>query len=364
MAEQWSDLGKEEPSGSVKNGSWEDGSVATDDAPPASEPAEGVAAEADVAASETDEASISVEMDATADVDAAPAPMDIAGATDATDPVEAAPDGPEASAETAPDPAAVDPGTAFLAELTRAMQSTAASERLRIETEIDRQRGAYIDRIRARQSAEAERMRELAAEELQSIDAWAEGEMDRIRGERAKRAAALDEDLVTSLAEHSAQTDDEVGRVESAIAAYRADVDAFFADLDTESDVVALAQRATRRPAFPDLEAVASGEAPSAESPTLAPETQAADEPEAQAAVGVMDPGSIGETAGATWEAAPEPVSAVEEASEPPGSTLLDDEPVGVGAGEPARRSLLQSVQVVHPTSWLHRNRNGEDGSA
>lgn len=362
MAEQWSDLGKEEPSGSVKNGSWEDGSVATDDASPASEPAEGVAAEADVAAPETDEASMTVEMDATADVDAAPAPMDVAGATDATDPTDAAPDVGDASAATAADPAAVDPGTAFLAELARAMQSTAASERLRIETEIDRQRGAQIDRIRARQSAEAERMRELAAEELQSIDAWAEGEMDRIRGERTRRAAALDDDLATSLAEHSAQTDDEVGRIESAIATYRADVDAFFADLDTETDLVALAQRAMRRPAFPDLDAVASGAAAMADSPT---QSDVAGEPEAEAAVGVMDPASIGETAGESWEAAPEPVAATEETIDPQESTLIDEEePVGVGAGEPARKSLLQSVQVVHPTSWLHRNRNGEDGSA
>jgi hypothetical protein len=274
------------------------------------------------------------------------------------------------STDTAAQTGSEDTETTFLSELARAMQATVASERLRMENEIEQRRAALVAEIRTRQGSEADRMRELAAEELTAIDAWAKAERDRIRLERDKRAAALDEDLATSLADHTKQIDAQIERAEAAVATYRSDVDAFFADLDNETDVVALAQRATTRPAFPDLNLIVAGAADPA--PGVDPAPVAVDEAvptEAAAPIGVMDPSA---TVGATdsWVTEPEPVATADptpdvDADADVESTLIDDDapqPVGAGA-QAGRKSLFQSVQVVHPTSWLRRNGNDDAGS-
>jgi hypothetical protein len=59
-------------------------------------------------------------------------------------------------------------------------------------------------------------MRELAAEDLKAIDDWAESERQRIGRERDEKAAALQEDLETSLTEHGATIDREIAGVEAA----------------------------------------------------------------------------------------------------------------------------------------------------
>ncbi len=357
MAEQWSELETEASSEAMKNGSL-DGAVATEDAPPTGEHD----ADAPEAATEDD-----IRADATATLDEAAAD----GGADVTAETESVVDTDQsatiASGDVATD-SAPDEGSAFLAELARAMQATAAAERLKVDAEIEQRRSGHIDNISARQTAEADRMRELAAEELTSIDAWADGEIERIRQERERRAAALDEDLATSLAEHTSQIEAEIARVEGAIASYRADVDAFFAQLDKETDVVVIAQRATQRPAFPDLSVAAAGTPTTEETTTDALAAPASDAPEASAeptSIGVMDPTSVGAPAEpwATDAATAEP-NATLEPSDPDETdaepTLLDDDAVAVGV-EPGRKSLFQSVQVVHPTSWL-RHRNGDDG--
>ncbi len=355
MAEQWSELETEASSEAMKNGS-SDGAVATEVAPAtehASDPPE--ADREDAALAET-----TAMLDEAADAGA--------DATEETETViDADQSSTNASAEAATE-STPDEGAAFLAELARAMQATAAAERIKVDAEIEQRRGGHIDSISARQATEADRMRELAAEELTSIDAWADGEIERIRQERERRAAALDEDLATSLAEHTSQIEAEIATVEGAIAAYRADVDAFFAELDKETDVVVIAQRATQRPAFPDL-SVAAAPTPTPTTDDTATDGIAApvpDAPEASAeptSIGVMDPNAIGESAEA-WvidASAGEPSAALDDRDEADAEpTLLDDDAVAVGV-EPGRKSLFQSVQVVHPTSWL-RHRNGDDG--
>ena len=339
MSEQWSDLGSGEPSGTTANGTWDAGAVATETSEEASD---GPPVEANGDAPEVDgEASADI-----AETVASAAEPSIDEAQESTP----------------------DPENTFLSELARAMQATAASERLRLETEIEQRRAAHVAEIRTRQGSEADRMRELAAEELTAIDAWAKGERDRIRLERDRRAAALDEDLATSLADHTKQIDVEIERVEAAVATYRSDVDAFFADLDKETDVVALAQRAITRPAFPDLNVVVAAAPDPA--PTAEPvASEAADATSAEAAmpIGVMDPATRDEAA-ESWIAATEPEAtggpeSDADAGDDVESTLIDDDaPQPVAAGvESGRKSLFQSVQVVHPTSWLRRNGNGDD---
>src|SRR3972149_419704 len=69
------------------------------------------------------------------------------------------------------------------------MQTTAGRERVRIGEDTGRRRQAHIDRVRARQASEADRMRELAGEGLKTIKAWADAATQSLQLERRRGAA-------------------------------------------------------------------------------------------------------------------------------------------------------------------------------
>jgi hypothetical protein len=285
----------------------------------------------------------------------------------------------------------------FLTELLRAMQSTVGIERTKMVEEIDRRRQAHIDGVRAREAAEADRMRQLADEDMSTIEAWADGEIKRIQLERERRAADLHNDLETSLSLHHSKIDRQLEDVESVIGSYRSQVDAFFATLDHEADLILIARHAANRPVFPDLESVAqtasAADATPVESPTI--EAPSGDEgaasaepvepaataepvepaasaepfepvaPAEPAVVGVMDP-----------EAAPEPVESWAAPAESDvgrvetGETGEADQvgehrdeprPVSAVASTNPPGSLLASVPVSRPMSWLRRDASGGD---
>jgi hypothetical protein len=266
----------------------------------------------------------------------------------------ASPEAVDAPAETSDDgvaaPAA-DDGSAFLAELVRAMQATAGLERIRIGEDIDRRRQDEIDRVQARKAFEADRMRELAAEDMAAIDAWVDRETARIHLDRERRATAVREDLESSLAEHASKIDREIEGIDAAIARYRGEVEAYFEGLDRETDPILIAQNAAKRPAFPALEAIG---ATVAEAPVDAAEPAAADEPDA---IGVMDPAAPAEPV-ESW-AAPMETSATADPVESSDDTAPDSQeaapaPVSATIGGPG--ALLQSVPAKRPMSWLRRS--------
>jgi hypothetical protein len=222
-------------------------------------------------------------------------------------------------------------------------------------------------------------MRELAAEDMKAIESWADGERKRIQLERHRRATELHEDLDLSLAEHRSKIDREIEGVETAITAYRAEVEAFFDGLESETDVVVIAQHAAWRPVFPTLDLVAEA-APVTAADTATP--SAMDEPPPgsdngsgvggdgePAVVGVMDPQAQtapAESWTATPERSPEPVSADASADvEHESDNHEPAQPVTAtaGANHNAVSSLFESVQVLRPMAWLRREANGGDRS-
>jgi hypothetical protein len=274
---------------------------------------------------------------------------------------EPAPDAP-ATLETPPAPMRIgDDRAQFLAELARSMRATAANERARLVAETEQRRRGYIDQIHARQSSEADRMRELAAEELKSIDEWAEVEIARIRTERQRRADELNADLETSLSQHGEKIDAEIGRVEAAISAYRSELGAFFDRLDGETDIVVLAQAAGQHPAFPALEVITAEPVATVAEPVIEP-AAASPEPEPPV-VGVMDPDPAPEPA-QPWAVAPQPAPEPLAASPEPQDAAADAEvrasaePVPTSSGSSHGSSLFQSVPVLRPMSWLRGDRN------
>jgi hypothetical protein len=206
---------------------------------------------------------------------------------------------------------------------------------------------------------------------MSAIDAWADGETKRIQAERERRAAELNKDLETSLSEHHAKIDREIEIVETAIAGYRAEVATFFETLDRETDPVAIAQQAARRPVFPDLEAAGAGSVATAESEAATP-AETSDAPVAtdageavEAAIPASEPAPEPELIGVMDPApAPAPVSIDELAplQEPVAESDDQPEPVAVAAGSPeaSNGALLQSTPSHRPMSWLRRDNGGD----
>jgi hypothetical protein len=325
------------------------------------------------AAKSTDEPVTTADADATvgsADaIEAEVAPTEAAASENAESDVAA-------SAPSSTD--ADDPAT-FLSELVKAMQTTAGVERARIATETDRRREDHLAAIQARRETEAQTMRELAAGDLKAIDGWAEEERQRIKAERERRAAALDDDLKKSLSEHGSKIDREIEVVEAAIAGYRVEVEAFFAVLDGETDPVAIARHAGRRPSFPSLGQPVAADAPAEASAGDAPSTDAAEVADAPAAesapVAVMDisPGANLAASFPTWNAS-SPDAPVEATPDPligagtPGLSAEGDaaeaaEPVAVaqGASDEGSDTILHAVASGRPLGWLRRGGDSSD---
>jgi hypothetical protein len=332
----------------------------------------------DVTMASSDDTDVVANADASSDTDASSDP----DASDGVAVETAATEDGETVTATATAPSS-DDAAAFLSQLVLAMQTTAGAERNRIAADTDRRRDEHLAAIQSRREAEAQKMRELAADDLKAIDGWAEEERQRIHAERERRATDLDVDLEKSLAEHGAKVDREVEVVEAAISAYRIDVDAFFAVLEHETDPVVIAQHAGRRPVFPALDQVVVAAAPVADATGDTPSADAVIDPAAEPApVAVMDsnPGSKLASSFAKWNApsliepavvasrepATEAVDAVEAAAtEAPAEAggTQEEAPVAVaqGASGDGPTTILHAVPSGRPLSWLRRDRDSND---
>ena len=314
-------------------------------------------------------------------------PVEGITASEVGEPVEAAAADATASAEAAPEPDAaeaadVDDGSAFVSEMVRAMQTTAGAERTRIGGETDRRRQAHIDDVRAREATQADRIRELAADDQKAIEAWADDETKRIQAERERRTTELNKDLETSLTLHHAEIDREIEAIETVIATYRVEVASYFDGFDHESDPVLIAQQAARRPVFTNLDAaLASAVAGKDSTATQAvavegnvdPETVAqtdsdgtsAEEPSVDGALTeTKEPDVIAVMAGSAHTEERETAPA-ESSTESPEPTSVEAEPVGAGSGasQSGSGSLINTVPVHRPMSWLRRDSNEGDRS-
>ena len=315
-----------------------------------------------------------------------------------------------ASGEEAPP---LDERAAFLQALRETMQATLATERARVTEDIERRRAAHIAAIDARRELMANRIRELADKDRESIAVWSVDEQIRIERERQRRIQDLERDVEASLAEHDARIDAEIEGAEAAIVAHRAEVEAFFASLGRETDPVEIARRAGTYPQFPSIEtnvhaivsappriqdlkasevaapAVAepvAAEPVAAEATVEAPEAPASPTPQIAAA---QEPAPAEETA--KPEAPPVPVmdpiaakraewwAAWKELHEPPElsevlataeqETETADVLEAVTAGPAARPAeasssvLISSIPILRPFNWLRRDRDAAEGT-
>jgi hypothetical protein len=261
-----------------------------------------------------------------------------------------APD-PETAAVIGEQPGGDDDSDAFLANLARVMQTAAGAERLRITEDSERRRSAHLELIRARETSEADQMRALADGDVKAIDTWADAEIERIQSERERRISSRRAELADRLDEHRQLIGREVEAVEAAIAAYRTEVEVYFSRLDAETDPVAIAREAGRRPQFPVLGSTGLGDAPASTSTEPAGEAGAGND-------GTQPPGGDAPEAIADADSAPSPgpeagVASPEEPAEP-AETKSQSAEAAAAANPVAPRSSAALM-----SSWFRR---GDDG--
>lgn len=280
----------------------------------------------------------------------------------------------------------LDDGAAFLADLARAMQATAAAEQARVAEGTGLRHQAHLDAIRAREALEAEELREFAKEDVKGIDAWSDGEIKRVKLERERRIASRREQLQIRLEEHRAVVAREVEAVEAAVASYKVDIERFFSRLESETDPVEIARQAGNRPAFPVLELIGPNDAPvvpaapvyysapieapapvAPVAPVLAEASETGDQSPgddgpaaAGPMIGVMDAQSSGESVETSWDPGVE-VIAAPAAEESP---VSEGSEVPEGAVEPV--PVAAEARVVMPRStgagsWLRWPNNSVD---
>jgi hypothetical protein len=165
--------------------------------------------------------------------------------------------------------------------LVRSMQAAAKAHRERVAEQIELRRVAILAAIRDQRRADAVRARQRTAESRRAVDAWAATAQRQIKTERQRRKVELDADLRRTLREQNLQVDRRVRDIEAALAAHRAELDAFFDTIERERDPVAIARHARQRPAFPELPIAAATEPDprSAAGADGGPETDAAQPP-------------------------------------------------------------------------------------
>jgi len=233
-----------------------------------------------------------------------------------------------------------------LSRLAGAMQSIVDAERLRMVDATEERRRSDLDQLRQRDAAGEESLRTVAATGAESINTWVAAETERIKHEDERRRKEIDDDLQARLTRHRSTFDGATEAVETAVAAYRAELDAYFSRLEGVDDPVVIAEQALRRPVYGGVDETTLGE------------TAGVNE---QGQVGVMDLATEGQPLVA-W------ATPAGSASGPAPSVASDDEHVGgtVGPqppGGPAElipdqpTGLPHNVPVVHPASnWLRRN--------
>ena len=220
---------------------------------------------------------------------AAPPPPDAASAPDPAlavvaqaEPVVAAVADPwtqhgivPAAPAAAPRPTTNRTPSRFLADLVRAMRSTAEENRASLVDALQAEGKSSVEQIHARSAAEVDGLRRVADEDVAGIKDWSKAEIARIRTETEERIAERKLELELSLEGHAALIEREVEHVQARMAEYEAEMDAFFVRLEEIEDPSEFASVAAEMPEPPSLEE-ASAEARVAALDGLIRETTAA----------------------------------------------------------------------------------------
>jgi hypothetical protein len=182
--------------------------------------------------------------------------------------------GPEAadqsSTETATVPAetAIAPATAtdvprkaskFMADLTRAMQAAAESQREATLSQLQADAKAYTEEIQERSSGGASDLRKRADDDVAAIREWQKAEIARVKEETDQRISGRKADLETQLQTHASVIEEAISKISGQVSGFEAEMARFFELLLVEQDPTRFAAMAENLPEPPPFEGLAIG---------------------------------------------------------------------------------------------------------
>ena len=190
----------------------------------------------------------------------------------------AAPDQPPAPSEP-PSTGHARRATAFMAELSHAMQAAAEHARSEAMARLEGEAKSVVEEINAGAATEAADLRRQADDDIAGIRDWSKAEIARLREVTEERISGRKTGLEGELERHGAMVQARTERVGAVMASYEAQMAAFFERLSLEEDPTRIATLAETMPEPPSLADVAASVASSPTVLTLVPEPAVDSEP-------------------------------------------------------------------------------------
>ena len=213
------------------------------------------------------------------------------------------------TAPTAPAPVPVTKKpTRFMADLTKAMQAAAEDARSRAVAQLATDAKTQVESIHGRASTEAASLRRAADDDVAGVREWSKAEIARIREETENRITDRKARLESEIDEHAGVIEREIDAVQKTVAAYEAEMAAFFERLLGEEDPSRFATMAENLPEPPTFESVAGTEIPDVgveDEPVAETGTTAAESIQAEAVVAEAQTVDVVEAVAETVEDAP-----------------------------------------------------------
>ena len=142
----------------------------------------------------------------------------------------------------------------FMTDLTKAMQVAAEEARTRTLTQFQAEAKAYVEQIHARSSTEATELRRKADDDVAAVREWSKAEIARIREETESQITTRKSRLEGEIDGHAALIEREIEQVQSRVASFEQEMEAFFVRLLAEEDPTYFATMAERLPEPPPFE--------------------------------------------------------------------------------------------------------------
>ena len=172
--------------------------------------------------------------------------------------------------------------TKFMAELSRAMQAAVETSRDETMARLAADAKTVVEEIHAASAGEAAELRRHADDDVAAVREWSKAEIARIREETEARIALRKTALDGEMDQHGLVVESRVQQVGATVAAFEAEMAAFFERLSTEQDPTRIAAMAERMPEPPDLAGVAAAIVEPITSSFAPTETQPDDAPVAE----------------------------------------------------------------------------------
>jgi hypothetical protein len=235
----------------------------------------------------------------------------------------------------------------FMADLTKAMQAAAESQRAATLSQLQADAKVYTEEIHGRSAELASDLRKRADDDLASIRDWQKAEIARIKEATEERISGRKADLETQLEHHAAVIEQAIDKVQGQVSAFESEMARFFELLLVEEDPTRIAAMAERLPEPPPFEGLALGveeimaqaaAAVAVVAPPAKPATEET-ETETEAVAETVD----AEAVAATTEAeAPEAVAETVEAE-----GVVDDRPQTAAEREAAMSAIAAAFEAA-----------------